>query len=168
MASLKTMRNSFLLLLLAGALAACKKEASPAPASKTDLLTAKNWRLTAATTVSIASSGNTTTDNYATEPLCARDNFRTYQRDNAVVFDEGPTTCNPASPQTTAIPWAWQDNETTLVHTVSTLSGTGPSTAPVKYQVVELTASTLHLRYVLQQHFGGSDSLIQEWTYTAF
>jgi hypothetical protein len=163
------MRNIFLPLLLAGALTACKKEEATAPASKTDLLTAKNWRLTAYTTTVIAASGNTTTDMYAAEPPCSRDNFMAFKRDNTLAFDEGLTKCNPLAEQTTSIAWAWQDNETTLAYSTNTNSGTGPvGISTLKYQVVELTASTLHVRYVLQQYFGGSDSLIEDRTYTAF
>ena len=159
------MRNVFLLLLLAGALTACKKEEATPPPSKTDLLTAKNWRLTAYTTTAISTSGNTTTDMYAAEPPCSRDNFMTFKQDKTLVFDEGPTKCNPAVQQTTSIPWAWQDDETTLAYTISTTSGTGQTgIATFKYQVVELTANSLHLRYVLQQYYGGSASLIEDRT----
>lgn len=163
------MRNRFLPLLLAVALTACKKEEAPAPPSNTELLTAKNWRLTAYTNTVISTSGNTTTDLYAAEPPCARDNFMTYKPDKTLAFDEGPTKCNPLVQQTTSLSWAWQDDETTLAHIAYTNPGTGPTgVATFKYQVVELTASTLHVRSVLQQYFGGSDSLIEDRTYTAF
>lgn len=163
------MRNIFLPLLLAVALTACKKEEATAPPSKTDLLTAKNWRLTAYTNTAISTSGYSTTDLYAAEPPCSRDNFITYKPDKTLAFDEGSTKCNPSVQQTTSISWAWQDDETTLAHIIYTNPGTGPiGIATFKYQVVELTASTLHLRYVLQQYFGGSASLIEDRTYTAF
>jgi hypothetical protein len=163
------MRNVYLPLLLAGALTACKKEEAATPPSKTDLLTAKNWRLTAYTNTAIATSGNTTTDMYAAEPPCSRDNFMTYKQDKTLVFDEGPTKCNSLAQQTTSIAWAWQDDETTLAHIIYTNPGTVlTGIATFKYQLVELTASTLHVRYVLQRYAGGSESFIEDRTYTAF
>jgi hypothetical protein len=155
------MRKSLPMLLLIMALAACTKEeevVAPNP-SKTDLLTAKSWRLTALTSLAITNGFGTTTDHYATQASCTRDDFMSFKRDKSVVFDEGSITCFPNAPQTTTSQWEWQDNETVLAYVTS-----NGFTGTVKCELLELTATTLRLR-LLQRL--GSDTFTQEWTYQA-
>ena len=155
------MKRLLLPVLLAVNLVSCQKDEATPP-SKTDLLTAKNWRLAAYTTQFTTNGISTTTNTYASQPSCERDNFIVFKRDKSLLFDQGPIRCDPTSSQTTTFQWDWQDNETNLAYT-STVNVVGT----VKHEVLELTASTLRLRYITQA-YGGSDSIIEDWTYSSF
>ncbi len=151
------------LLLFSATLTACQKGQDPAAPAKTVLLTDKSWRLAATTVVSVTNGVSTTVDAYAAYPACQRDNFIQYRRNQSMLYDEGPTKCDPTFSQTQTSSWEWADNEQTLA--VASLVAVG---AKIPYEVVELTASTLRLRYTQRQYFGGADSSTQEWTYHAF
>ncbi|SFP72377.1 hypothetical protein SAMN04515668_0131 [Hymenobacter arizonensis] len=156
------MKKNLLLLLFCIGLTACKKGQDPSAPSKTELLTTNNWRLAASTVVSVSKGVSTTVDAYATIPACERDNFIRFRPDQSMVYDEGPTTCNPTFSQTVTSSWNWADNERTLA------LGTHIVGATVPYEVIEFTAGTLRLRYTLRQYFGGTDSSTEERTYQAF
>lgn len=155
------MKKKLLLLLLLGSAAACKKDTVAAPASKTDMLTARNWRLTALTVFSISSTGfGNTTDYYATNPACVRDDFMRFKTDRTVIFDQGPIQCNAGTPQTETRGWEWQDNETNLVYLAA--GGFSPT---LKCELLKLTTDTLRLR---NRQGDVNTSFIHEWTYVAF
>lgn len=154
------MNKLVLLLLSLLTLGACKKS-EPEVDAKTALLTGKRWRLTAFTVETISNGFGNVSDTYATSPTCQRDDFTTFNRDKTVVFDEGPTKCISSNSQTNTSQWEWFDNQATLAYiSASGFSGT------VKCDVLELTATTLRLRYTNQPN---SNSLLrQEWTYAPF
>ena len=123
----------YLIVIAAG----CTKKSDPAPApvlSKTELLTAHNWRKTGLT---YNDGTHGTMDYFFTVPLCDRDNFLHFNPNNTVIEDEGATKCNANNPQSATYPWAFSNNETQLTF--------GPQYAPTT-DIVQLTNTTLQLR----------------------
>lgn len=76
------MKKPLLLALACLVLGACKKDNS---ASRTYLLTSKNWRVSAATQTLVVNGQPVVTDTYATYPACARDDFYRFGSNNLVV-----------------------------------------------------------------------------------
>lgn len=114
------MKNIFLFVLSVGlvVLSACKKESEGTP-SKTELLTAKNWRLTAYTstvTVTGSSSSTTTRDMYAPLLTCQKDDFFKFNADKTFVSDEGPIGCGTPPPKPTYT-WAFNSDQTKIIIT---------------------------------------------------
>lgn len=137
----------------------CKKE-DPAP-TKTELLTAKNWKLTAATidpALPIAGTGGLqTTNDYYTHFLatCQKDDFVSFYTDLKLIQDEGVTKCNTTGPQTYAGSWAWLAGETQLQ---TMLNGTTRN-----YTISQLDATTLKGAY--STNLGTTSYTITEtWT----
>jgi hypothetical protein len=131
------MKRLFLFLLGVASLGACKKNNETSPeASRTELLTAKSWRLSAATITADA----TKTDEYATSEACERDNFIKFNTDKTVIVDEGATRCDPSDMQTQTSTWDFNSDQTKL--TVPIYAGVS-----LAADIVELTPTTLHVRY---------------------
>lgn len=126
----------------------CKKDeeaaatTTPTPTpTKTELLTGKNWKITAATidpAIDWNDNGTLVTDIYAQLAPCEQDDLTKFNTNFTVTEDEGAIKCDSLAPQTTntAI-WAWSTNETVL--TIDN-DGTGPNT-PDSLDVLELTAT---------------------------
>ena len=161
------MKKLTLLLLAAAALGSCKKndDNSPSSPSKTDLLTAKSWRITAdKTTTTVGTTASTTTDDYATSPACERDNFVKFNTNKSASFDEGATKCSTSDPQTTTGAWDFNSDGTKLIITDPSLGGIA-----LQGDILELTATTLRVRYTTSSSFGGvTETDVQETTFTAF
>jgi len=116
-----------------------KKSNSPTPTpteTKTQLLTGKNWKMTAATFNPGYDNGTGTliTDEYAFEMAnggeCYLDNISNFNTDGTYTENEGATLCDPQDPQLvdTGI-WSFQNSETTLIKdgiakTIVTLNST--------------------------------------------
>ncbi|KAB2917679.1 MAG: hypothetical protein F9K23_04665 [Bacteroidetes bacterium] len=132
------MKNQIKLMLVAVAALAltatsCKKDAdenptpSPAPApTKTQLLTAKSWRMT--------SMKVGTMDYIGFLPACQKDDFMTFKTNFTVIDDEGATKCDPSDPQVETSAWSFINNETAIV---------SESTDTLK--ILKLTADTLRV-----------------------
>jgi hypothetical protein len=132
------MIKPFLFVLGVAALGACKKNNETSPeASRTELLTTKSWRMSAATTT----KGTVKTDEYAATQACERDNLIKFNTNKSVVVDEGATRCDPADPQTQISTWDFNNDQTKLTIPISP----GLSIAA---DIVELSATTLHVRYI--------------------
>lgn len=159
------MKKILLFLFAAAALGACKKNDDNAPRSNTDLLTARNWRLSAETTTTVINNGPpTTADSYANQDACERDNFVKFNADKTVVSDEGPTLCSASDPQTQAGTWKLANNDTQLTISDPTAPGTGQA-----FDVVALSASTLRLHGTVTYSFGGvTASASVDQIFTAF
>jgi hypothetical protein len=157
------MKSLFLLALGVASLSACKKDSAYTP-SQTELLTAKNWRLTAfnSTITVTGSSASTTTGNvYALLSACQRDNFYKFNTDKTLVEDEGAMTC-ANTPQKTNYTWDFNNDQTKLLVTSAV------STADFG-DIVELSATTLRLRNtVVRTANGATTTTLDEMTYTAF
>ena len=157
------MKQLSLLFLGALALGSCKKnDNSPASPSKTDLLTAKNWRVSADTRTTIVNGQPVVTDAYATYPACDRDDFYKFNSDNLVVRDEGLFKCNASTAQTLVGPWSFNSDETQLRYLPL-----GYSTRP--NEIIELSASKLHIRINPSGYsFGSAPDPTIDIVYTAF
>ncbi|RZK16447.1 MAG: hypothetical protein EOO56_19910 [Hymenobacter sp.] len=121
-------------------LGACKKDSEPAPStsSRTDLLTAKSWRLTAKNTSITLPGLPPLTDNAI--DACDQDNFLKFSTNKTVVSDEGATKCDPSDPQTQNGTWALKTNDTQLDITLS-----GGLVNNGTFDIKELSATTLHV-----------------------
>ena len=151
-----TRKKLFLSLLVTASLGACKKEQASVAPSRTYLLTAKNWRKTAWT---ITSGSAAPTDVYAQLPACERDDFYKFNADKSLVRDAGATRCNMADPQTR--PGTWNFNSDQTVLTLADASGNSPAAN----EVLELSATTLHLR---TSRTSGTTTSTGDITFTAF
>ncbi|HEX8659275.1 MAG TPA: lipocalin family protein, partial [Hymenobacter sp.] len=111
----------------------CKKDKEePKPKTRTELLTAKNWRISADVTTTVGTSAPD--DNYARMPACEKDDFLKFNTNNSCILDAGQLKCNSAEPQTTTGTWNFTDNDTKL-----TIDGD-------VYEVVEVSESTLKIK----------------------
>lgn len=156
------MKKISLLLLAVVALGACKKDDSnPTPsASKTDLLTAKNWRISSQSSTTVTSGKSTTTDEYASSPACERDDFTKFSANKMLVVDEGATKCNTSDPQTQSGSWDFNSDQTKLNLSSPTYGG-----LLIPLDIIELSSTTLHLRYTDTSSSGTST---EDITFTAF
>jgi hypothetical protein len=134
---------------------------TPAP-TKTELLTGKNWKVTAATVdpaIDWNGNGTLVTDVYSQLEPCDQDDLTKFNTNFTVTEDEGAIKCDPAAPQTTNnATWAWNTNETIL--TIDD-DGTGPLIAD-SFNVLELTATTFRAKQTLT----GGDSTNYVFTIT--
>ena len=136
----------YLLVATAGiASTGCKKDtvtATPAP-TKTELLTNKNWVLTAETvSPGINAGGTVITDLYGQMPACSKDDFIRFETPNVYKEDEGATKCSSTSPQTTTGTWVFNADQTII-------TTTSQGSTPQSLNVVELTDSTLKITVVV-------------------
>lgn len=146
----KTIQSSKMLLLLALSLtvvlSACKKDKEDDPKTKTDLLTASNWKMTASTVSPemevyddegniIGMSG----DEFAQMEPCFKDDLTRFNTNFTVTFDEGATKCDDSDPQSVTGTWAFKSNETMLSVTEDGYTQ--------DVSILELTSTTLKLQY---------------------
>jgi Lipocalin-like domain len=129
---------------LAFTLFACKKDA--ATPTKTELLTAHAWKITA----SEATLNGVKQDIFAQMSTCERDNFETFKTDKTFVSDEGATKCDPSDPQTAQGKWTFLTNDTKLELTVTD----GGSSYTITYDIGELTADKLVLKFTAGTNSG--------------
>lgn len=124
------MKNSLILLALAAGFTftSCSKDDDKAAQSKTQMLTGKNWKVTAAT---VAIDNAPAKDFSGQIAACSKDDFTTYATDGKVTFDAGATKCAANEAQTQSGTWSFTENETKLtvnqdndatVYTISELS----------------------------------------------
>ena len=137
----------------------CKKEdkapevVTPAP-TKTELLTGKNWRMTALTVnPGIDVSGTIITDWYSQLQSCEQDDLVKFNTNGSYTDDEGVTKCNSSDPQTSTGTWVFNTNQTII-----TQDGTD------SYTITELTSTTLKMSIVINED-NGSGPL--NYTYAA-
>lgn len=86
--------------------------------TKTELLTAKAWKMTAMTInpgITPIPGGPTITDFFSLLEACEKDDTQKFNTGGTGVIDEGATKCNPSDPQTENFPWAFASNETKIV-----------------------------------------------------
>ncbi len=114
-------------------LASCSKEddSTPAPKTKTELLTTGTWKFSTATV------GGTNVN--ALLQSCQKDNILTFVAVGlSGTLDEGLTKCNGADPQSSPFTWSFASGETVL--NISTPLFTGGSNT---FTLVSLTATEL-------------------------
>ncbi|HEX8330452.1 MAG TPA: lipocalin family protein [Hymenobacter sp.] len=106
---MKSLSTYALLAAMAVVTVSCKKddENKPAP-TKTELLTAKGWRLT-----DVKIGGQSIYSLFITD-ACEKDNFIKFNSNKSATFDEGATKCSSSDPQTETGRWEFTTNETKL------------------------------------------------------
>jgi len=163
------MKKLLLVFAAATVLGACKKDSEPAPtptaATKADVLVAKNWRLSAQTTTySIANTPSVSQDEYATYSSCERDNFLKFNANKTLLVDEGATKCDQSDPQTQNGSWDFNSDYSKL-----TLMDPSQGSVAIPFDVVELTATTMHLRYTIVTGTGATAATsVNDITFTSF
>ncbi|KAB2914907.1 MAG: DUF5004 domain-containing protein [Bacteroidetes bacterium] len=135
------MKKITLLLVLSSLLCftACKKdeETSTPQKTKSELLSAKPWKMTALTVNPAINAGGTMiTDIYAQMQACDKDDVYSFKSDKTYTQEEGATKCDPNDPQVSeAGTWTFSSDEKQIVQTSS--GSTESST------LVELTETKL-------------------------
>lgn len=129
------MKPTLLLRLTALALlGGCIKENDPL--DDRGLLIGKDWMRSGST---ITSNG-TVVDVYANLSPCDQDDFLRFEEADRLLYDEGPSRCNPATPQTLEGTWFLAEKDRLLTIDISNgLRG--------ERQITELTDSKLTLSY---------------------
>lgn len=139
---------------------ACKKD-DDKPKSKTDLLTAKNWKITSAVSTEVGANGQTiTTDNYASADACDKDDYLKFQADKKLIISQGAVKCDPTDDQEATGGWDLNSDQTKL-----TISDPTSSTLALQADILELTAATLKVKY---SEGSGSTLETQTITFTSF
>ncbi|OON70731.1 lipocalin family protein [Hymenobacter sp. CRA2] len=143
---MKTLRFPlYLALAAATVLSACDKKdkdkgGDPSPKTKTDMLTGKDWIMTAET-VSPAlrrQDGTLVTDVFATMDDCDKDDLLRFEKPSAYTLSEGASKCDPTHPQSYTGTWSFNSTETILS---TTLQGQPNSS----YNIVEMNDNTMKL-----------------------
>ncbi|HET9504792.1 MAG TPA: hypothetical protein VFO93_14710 [Hymenobacter sp.] len=161
------MRKISLLLVLAAALGACKKDNETAP-GKTDLLAAKSWRIVSQSSTYSSSSINNgtaiTSNKYAAKSTCERDNFFKFSSTGTLILDEGESKCDSSDPQKQHGSWSFNSDQTKL-----TLNDPSQAIPMGTFDVVSLSATKLELRYSYSYSSGGiSATQTEDITLAAF
>ena len=112
---------------------------TPKAKTKTELITAGKWQMSAGTLTMTENGKDTTYDFFADMEACTKDDFMTFGADGKGTEDEGATKCDPSDDQTTAGTWSFYQNETKLITTTDGDADTA--------DIVELTESTLKLKF---------------------
>lgn len=106
------------------------KDTTPAPKTKTQLLTQSTWKFKGAT------AGGA--DISASLQACQKDNLLTFVSTGTGTLDEGPAKCVITDPQTNPFTWYFATNET-ILH-ISTILFTGGNS---DFTIVSLTETSL-------------------------
>lgn len=135
-------------LSLSLALISCQKEDdTPAPKTKTQLLTQATWKFSSATVGG--------TDVSAALQACQKDNILSLAAAGTGTLDEGPAKCNAGDPQTSPITWSWLSGETQL--NISTTLFTGGSST---FTLVSLTETQLVVSQAITVPPAGSQTAV--------
>jgi hypothetical protein len=94
----------------------CKKDNATTPKTKTELITSGSWKIDKVTLSGI--------DYTSMIETCQKDNSISFQANGTGSWDEGPTKCDNADPQTNPFTWDFQSNETLLHISDNVLTGT--------------------------------------------
>jgi hypothetical protein len=139
---MKNFSTSIIAAALGLAVLGCSKDKTDTPApSKTDLLTDKNWIISAQTvSPGISSGGTIITDIYGQFQACDKDDFIRFEKPNVFKDDEGATKCLTANPQTTTGTWVFNADQTII-----TITGQGGN--PVSANITELTDTSLKFTF---------------------
>lgn len=142
-------------MLTVGSFTSCSKDDDPNPVTKTELLTAHNWRISSFT-VKLGSAP--IEDIYKDSPKCQQDDFYQFKTDKTFVFDQGKERCDSTEPQTTVSGWDINADGTILL--LLEMKGT---TSAELYEIKELTKDKLRIGQTLTED---GESLMAEITFT--
>lgn len=126
----------FLTVFMLGAvvfISSCDKDDEPKPKTKTELLTAQNWKVV-----------KLKVDGQEGQPEdCYGDNVYTFETDGDFRMQEN-TKCDPADPSSITGTWQFKSNEAVL--SISQSLGGGASFT-IDQQILELTETTFKVSY---------------------
>ncbi len=133
------------LLVLGITLGACKKDKDdPKPATKSELLMGKNWKVTAVTVDPALVIGGTSFTNLYTQsaifPDCAKDDLYRFDSGSVYKEDEGGTKCSPTDLQTRVGTWSLSTDERTLTTALPATATNGAEN--VSYTLLEVSENT--------------------------
>jgi hypothetical protein len=135
------MKNTLILLACSIFLFSCEKDDDDTPAepTKTELMTKASWKYDNA---GVDADRNGTIDFPAGTMLqaCLTDNILTLSANGTGNVDEGPTKCDAAQPQTSALTWNFTSNETMI-----NLSGGGIVGISGQAKILALSSTALSL-----------------------
>ena len=132
-----------------------KEEAKPA--TKTEMLTDKEWVLSGLTTNPARTmNGKQVTDLFPYVKDCTLDDVLSFAKPNVYHFEEGAIKCSTADPQSLTGTWAFQEDETILATTFPGYSGN-------TYNIVSLDNNTLKLKAITMVN---GSKYTQTFTYT--
>lgn len=135
------MKRSIQIAAIMLLLFACKKDNDSDPSggkTKPELLSANAWKLTSSVVnpaYDVNGDGVLVTDAYASMPSCSKDDLYLFKTNGDIVYDEGPSKCDPSNPQ------SYTDGKWKLLNNDAVLDLDGES-----YQVTELTTNKLTLK----------------------
>jgi hypothetical protein len=137
----------------------CSKDDDP-PKTNTELITGKKFFLRGWTIdPPISFGGNTISNLYQNVDACEKDNFRIYDQDGSVVFDDGEIKCEAGTPQTETGSWAFANEETIL--TITYANGLSED-----FKIEALTADRLEVSVDFVDDLGsGSKTYTYTFTY---
>ncbi|WP_324678998.1 lipocalin family protein [Hymenobacter sp. GOD-10R] len=131
------------LLAIPFALSSCdtnKDKEDVKPATKTEMLTDKNWMLSALTTTPARTlGGKQVTDLFPYVDECTLDDVLNFAKPNVYRFDEGTTRCSAQDQQSLTGTWAFREEE-------SVLATQFPGYQENTYNVLELNNNTLKMK----------------------
>jgi len=113
-----------------------KDDDTPAPKTKTQLLTQATWKFKSATVGG--------TDYSSSLQACQRDNIYTFVANGTGTADEGATKCNAADNQTNPLTWNFASNETILFISVTLFTNTSNMFTLISLTETELVVSTVY------------------------
>jgi VCBS repeat-containing protein len=170
---MKNFRLLFLLLVLVTAFVSCKKDKDPAPPTKTDLLTAKTWKISTSTVnpavdYGVVNQAGDTVVFTVTDILdfytkvgatCNNDNTIKFNKTpNSYTREDGATRCSPNVSVLETGTWTFNSDETVLALSV-------PGYAPDNYTITTLDATSLVLTQTITSQSGRVYTFVE--TYTA-
>ena len=136
-------------LLVFGSCSKDNDEDNPPAKTKTELLTAGFWKVTAITIDPGIIFGTTViTDFYAQLLDCEKDDLMKFETNGKITDDGGATKCDPNDPQTTSEgTWVFSANGESV--TVSY-----PGDDPVSFEIITLNETTLSGVFTVIEDFG--------------
>jgi hypothetical protein len=127
---------------------------TPTPATKTELITAKPWKYTAWTVNPPVkdNNNNSITDILGNKPACDQDDILIFNANGNVIFDQGPTKCDDATPQTSTAGWAFKAGETQMdmanrLYNIKTLTAN-----ELKIEFEDIVGNKIHIHTVTFNH----------------
>lgn len=87
-------------IALAGGLVSCggdKDDPTPTAKTKTELLTAKSWRVSSDQSTVVSGGTTVSNDDYADLKACEKDDFTKFNADKTITADQGATKCSDTS-----------------------------------------------------------------------
>lgn len=150
-------------LALTGIFASCSddNENDPKPKTKSELLMAKSWMLTAETE---ATGTAAPVDSYKDYESYEKDNIYKFQANNKFVSEEGATRQDPSDPASTEGLWSLTDSDKKIVYQAGLFGTLLLSSDQNKGEIEELTETKL---VVKMTDASSSPTVVTRQTFTA-